>query len=398
MRNIFNKLRRFLAKIWLEINLQLTIVGVTGSYGKTSAVNAITEVLSAKYSVNRTDIDLDTIYNLPRTILKTKFWNEVLVLEYGIDHLGEMDRHLLLVKPKIAVLTGITPVHTDEELLGSLENVISEKTKLINSLPSNGLAVFNYDDKEVRKIGQKFSGRKIFYGTSKMADIWAEKISLSLSGTDFNLHGGNQTFKVKTMLLGLPAVYSCLAAWIIGRELKVREDNMLKKMEALKPLPGRFSVEKGPLRTILVNDSRRANPASTITGLRSFSQFSGRKVAILGEMGELGKYSEQMHRLVGQEVSKNKIDILVGVGPLAKNIVDEANKAGMKEVFWAKDVGIAAEILREKLQAKDVIYLKASLLRHLERVILLLRGDKVSCRETICHHYGSCSTCSKFVK
>ncbi|MGB9637647.1 MAG: Mur ligase family protein, partial [Microgenomates group bacterium] len=144
LKNYFHSVRRFVAKAWLDINLQLTVVGVTGSYGKTNAVRAIAEVLSAKYSVNKTDLNLDTLYNLPITILRTKIWNEVLVLEYGIDHLGEMETHLSLVKPKIAVLTGIVPVHTDEEHLRSLKNVILEKRKLVESVPADGLAIFNY--------------------------------------------------------------------------------------------------------------------------------------------------------------------------------------------------------------------------------------------------------------
>ncbi len=397
MKEIYHYLQRSLSKIWLNVNLQLTVIGVTGSYGKTSAVTAIANVLSSKYSVNKTDLNLDTVFNLPITILKTKIWNEVLVLEYGVDHIGEMDQHLSLVKPKIAVLTGITLVHADEGHFGSLENIVKEKRKLIEALPTDGLAIFNYDDEIVRKIGEKFSGRKIFYGTRKDADIWASDINILTSGTKFLVHEGDGEIEAETGLLGYPAVYSCLAAWTVGREFRVTTDNILKSFKNLKPLKGRFSIESGPLGTILVNDSLRANLASTISGLKSFAEFPGRKIAILGEMGEVGDDSEKVHREVGEQVVKSKIDLLIGIGPLTEFIVDEARKVGMKSssIFWAKDVREGAEILKKIIKKDDLLYLKASLLRHLERIILILNEEKINCDEVICHRYGECSTCSK---
>lgn len=372
IKNLFHQIRRRLAKVWLEINLQLTIVGVTGSYGKTTAVNAIASVLSGKYSVNKTDINLDTVFNLPITILKTKIWNEVLVLEYGIDHLGEMDRHLSLVKPNIAVLTGITPVHTDKDLLGSLSNVVSEKSKLIDAVPRLGLAVLNYDDEEVRQAGLKFKGRKVFYGLSEKADVWGDKIFLSLSETNFQLHDGKETILIKTKTLGYQAVYACLIAYIIGKEQKVDIGIIIQKLAQLRPLEGRFSVGPGPQETVLINDAKRANPASVIIGLKSLSQFPGRKIAVLGEMGELGDSSVFMHQKIGREAANCQIDLLVGVGPLVKYTVDEAQNHGLNSVFFAKDINMAADFLKNNLKKGDLVYLKASLHKHLERIIPLL--------------------------
>jgi len=372
IKNLFHQVRRKLAKIWLEINLQLTVVGVTGSYGKTTAVTAIASVLSGKYSVNKTDINLDTVFNLPVTILKTKIWNEVLVLEYGIDHLGEMDRHLSLVKPKIAVLTGITPVHTDKDLLRSLSNVVSEKSKLIEAVPPLGLAVLNYDDEEVRKVGLKLKGRKVFYGLSEKADVWADKIILSLLRTSFQLHDGEEKILINTGLLGYQAVYACLVAYIVGKEQKVDIGTIVQKLAQLKPLEGRFSVGPGPQQTVLINDAKRSNPASVIAGLKSLSQFSGRKIAVLGEMGELGESSVSMHQQIGKEAASCQIDMLVGVGSLAKYTVEAAQNFGLKKAFFAKDINSAADFLKKNLQKGDLIYLKASLHKHLERIIPLL--------------------------
>lgn len=234
--------------MWLDINLQLTVVGVTGSYGKTGAVRAIASVLSAKFSVNQTETNLDTVYNLPITILKTRPWNEVLVLEYGMDHLEEMNIHFSLVKPKIAVLTGITSVHAGAEHLGSLDKLIVEKSKLFKEIPDGGLAVFNYDDENSRKVGVKFKGRKIFYGLDKKANVWADKISISPAGTDFVIVGGKEEFNIKTGLIGYPAVYSCLAGYIVGNEFGVGKNDIIQRLSNLLPplsyLPKTFKKPK----------------------------------------------------------------------------------------------------------------------------------------------------------
>lgn len=394
-KKIYHSTRRKLAKLWLEINSQLTVIGVTGSYGKTNTVRAISEVLSAKYSVNKTDLNLDTIYNLPITILKTKPWDEILVLEYGIDHLGEMDYHLSLVKPKIAVLTGITPVHVDQDHLGSLENLVSEKKKLIDSVPIDGWAVFNYDDLNSRQIGSSFEGKKFFYGTNPKADVWANNIEITPKETIFTLNDGKEKIKIITPLLGYPAVSTSLVAYLVGKNLGVPKEKILEKLSNLKPLPGRLSFEEGPKETFLVNDCLRANLASTVAGLKSFSEFSGRKIAVLGEMGETGEYSEKVHRQIGNEIAKMKIDFVLGVGPLTKYMIEEAQKKkfSKRKLYWAANVQEAARILEKILQPKDLIYLKASLLRHIERVILLLRGVKVECEKISCHRYAPCDTC-----
>jgi len=393
-KQYFHQIRRFLAKVWLELNLQLIIIGVTGSYGKTSAVRAIAAVLSSKYSTNKTDLNLDTVFNLPITILKTRPWDEVLVLEYGIDHLGEMDQHIKLVRPKIAVLTGITPVHTDQEHLGSLENLISEKRKLVDSLPKDGWAVFNYDDINVRKIGLNFSGKKFFYGRNPKADVNAQSIKINPKGTTFTLCSGKEKYQIFTPLLGYPAIYSCLVAWIVGRELGVEKEKIIDCLAHLSPLPGRFSFEEGPLGTFLVNDSLRANLASTLAGLESFACFPGRKILVLGEMGEIGDLEEKAHRQVGQMVARLKIDKVVGVGPLTKFVLEEASKTLKQEnLFWAKNVIEAADILKKIVKEKDLLYLKASRLRHLERILLILQGKKVNCSLIVCHRYTHCANC-----
>lgn len=399
MKQIFHETRRFLAKVWLELNSQLRIVGITGSYGKTNTTVAIAKVLSQKYPTIQTDLDLDTIYNLPITILKVKPWTEGLVLEMGVDHPGEMDFHLALARPQIGVLTGITPVHSDEEHLGSVEGIIEEKGKLLKSLPKDGLAVLNYDDENVRKMAKNSAAKVIFYGKDKKnCQVWADKIKVSFDGLTFNLHQNGKIFKICTGLIGSHHIYTCMAAYVVGNYLGVADEKILKALDQLEPLQGRLNIERGPKGSILVDDSRRANPASTIAGLITLSDLpGGRKIAVLGEMGELGDFSEKGHRMVGEKLANLKIDYIVAVGPLTKFTVDEALKNNLDsgKVFWVSDVTQAAKTLKNILKKNDMLYLKGSLLRHMERILLILEGKKVGCNIVSCHFYQPCFACPK---
>ncbi len=394
--------RRLVAKLWLKLNPQVKIIGITGSYGKTNTARAITQVLSERHHTLQTDLNLDTVYNLPITLLKLRPGHQILVLEYGVDHKNEMDFHLGLVKPQIGVVTGINPTHSDPELLGSLAGVIKEKGKLVEALPKNGLAVLNYDDQKVRPMAKKTKAKVVWYGTAENCDFRAEDIEVDFSGTSFKLSYTKLSLrtklcKIKTGLIGRHFVYECLAAAAVGRNLGLSWSEIKKGLAKLKPLKGRMSVEKGPRGSVLLNDALRANPASTIAGLETLSDLpvKGHRIAVLGEMGELGDLAETSHREVGRKVAELKLDYLISVGPLQKLVAGQAKKNGMNpdKVFWVKDVQAAAEILKKILKKDDLVYLKGSLLRHMERVMLILQGKKVSCQKTVCHHYHQCPIC-----
>lgn len=217
LKKIYHQTRRKIAKNWLKLNPQVTIIGITGSYGKTNTARAIFQVLSEKYRTLQTDLNLDTNYNLPITLLKIRPWHQKVVLEYGVDHKGEMDWHLSLVRPQVAVLTGINPTHSDEEHLGSLQNIIKEKKKLLLALPKNGLSVLNWEDEFVRQMTQGIKVKILFYGLDKKhCDFWAEKIKVDFNGTSFILGYEEKKIPMRTGLIGRHFVQSCLAAAAVG--------------------------------------------------------------------------------------------------------------------------------------------------------------------------------------
>jgi len=404
MKKIYHQIQRGLAKLWAKLYPQITVIGVTGSYGKTNTTRAIAQVLSEKFKTLQTDLNLDTNYNLPLTLLKVRPWHQKLVLEYGVDHLGEMERHLDLIKPGIVVMTGINPTHSDEEHLGSLANIIQEKKKLLKALPSGGLAILNWEDLNVRQMAEDIKTPYWFYGfDKKKGDFWANQIEVDFDGTTFLLgYKNRKNLQIKTGLIGKHFVQSCLAAAAVGLSQGLTWDQIKKGLAKLKPLPGRLSVEKGPLGSILLNDSLRANPASTMAGLQTLADLpsTNKKIAVLGEMGELGESAEEEHRKIGQKVAELKIDYLLGVGPLQKLTTQQALSLGMKkeQVFWVKDVAQAPVILKKILKKGDLFYLKGSLLRHMERILLLLKNQKVDCKVISCHNYRQCNVCPESQK
>ena len=417
LKQLFHNTRRTVAKHWLNM-IPATQIALTGSFGKTSTTNIIYTLLKKLYKLNKisvTDIDLDTTYNVPITALNVKPWTKVALFELGVDHVGEMSKHLEIVHPQIAIITGITPVHTDKEHFGSLENLIKEKRKLLEALPENGYAILNYDDEIVRSMAKHTKAKILWYGTdSTHCHFWFDELKIQLNGTSFTLHTGLQStyavefglsnqYKISTKLIGNHHSYNITASLLTlfalqqTTAIQIDYNRIISVVKQIIPLHGRMNLEKGPMGTIVLNDSLRANPASTASGLKTLSGFNignHRKFAVLAEMGELQKPQIE-HEKIGELIAKLKIDYLVSIGPWQKYTANLAIKNNMQKdkVFWVKDVQTAAQILRPLIKPGDLIYLKGSLLRHVNRILLLLDGKEVGCRAVLCPFYHPCEKC-----
>lgn len=394
-KNYRHLLVRKLAKVWLQVNPQVKIIGVVGSFGKTTTAQVISQLLNLSLPTLTTDFNLDTIYNLPLTVLKLRYFHRYLVLEMGVDHLKEMDFHLDLVKPEVLIFTGITPVHSDKGLLNSLKGIKREKGRALEAVvEKGGWVIANKDDKNVRQlIKEKKVKNIIWYGIKeKTADLAAKNFSLNKKGMSFIIKDKEEEIKIRGQFWGEGYAAAFLAAAGLSKVLKLPWENLAKAGKMIRALPGRMSLKKGPGGVWLFNDRLRANPASTKMGLETVAKLpvvkGGRKIIVLGEMGELGEYAKVEHQKVGELLEKLKFDRVIGIGPLLK---ETAKKT---KIIWVKDVVEAAQELKKlKLGSKDIIYLKGSLLKHLERVLLLLEGEKVGCRVISCEFYQPCDQC-----
>jgi len=367
-------------------------IGITGSHGKTNTTLVVAKLLETFGQTVVTDINLDTVYNIPITALKVAPWTKYIVWELGIDRPGEMDYHLQIARPEIGIVTGISPVHTDHEHLGSLENLIKEKRKLIEVLPADGYAILNGDDPNVRSMATHTKAKVMYFGTDDDSEVRVDKktIEVTLDGTSFKITNGGESYEVATELIGVHHIYTLMVGYCI---LKVTQiSNFQKKfidvVKNVKPLRGRMSVENGPLNTILLNDSLRANPESTFAGLKTLDEIpykKGKKIAVIGEMGELEKPEEE-HKKTGVELAKLNLDYVLCIGPLRKYTIDEAVKQGFPKdkIDYVENVFEAAEKLKKILKPHDLWYLKGSLLRNYKRIVQLLNGEEVCCDRVLC--------------
>jgi UDP-N-acetylmuramoyl-tripeptide--D-alanyl-D-alanine ligase len=386
-----------MAKQKIRSKKNLKIIGIVGSFGKTSTTNAIHHILPKS---QKTDTNLDTVFNLPLTLNKLKKSTRYLVLEMGVDHKNEMDFHLDLVKPNIIVFTGITPVHSDKEHMGSLKSIKQEKGKAAKALLPTDVLIYNFDDKNVREIAVKTKAQKISYSKSiKQADIYLEKHRVSPKGTSYLIKSNlnNKSYQLKTKLIGKFFADSLMAAIAVMENQNLSLPNNLKKLEKLKPLKGRMSLESFYNHSTLLNDRLRANPASVKAGLETVSDLSKyykRTIIVLGEMGELGNRTVSEHKKIGKLINEQKFDYVVGVGPNTRYILNNITDHNIKTKYSDNPIQAANYLKTIGIKSKDLIYLKASLLRHLERVEMVLSGKKVNCDILSCPLYNNCEDCA----
>ncbi len=397
VKKIYHTLKRNLAAAWLS-KLHPIQIGITGSQGKTNTTEIVTKVLEKMGPTIRTDVSLDTTFNVPITALRVRPSTRFVIWELGIDHPGEMDAHHEIAQPSIACVTGISPVHTDKEHMGSLETLIKEKRKIIEHLPENGTAVLNRDNEFVRNMASHTQATVKWYGTTPECDMWVDRksIKITLEGTHAEFYIQNNThqsqvIKLQAGLIGTHHVYNIMCAYLLVQAALPgkRITNLFSEIiSGLKPLPGRMSIEKGPLDTVLLNDSLRANPASTQAGLETLHAIEykqGRKIAVVGEMGELEDPKGE-HQKTGTQIAQLDLDYVICIGPLRKFTINEAIKKGFPKdkIAYAADVFEAADRLRKILKKNDLWYLKGSLLRNYNRIIKLLNGQEVCCDAVLC--------------
>lgn len=407
-KKAFHQSRRLLARKWFTYVKPFTI-GITGSMGKTTTANILASLYKEAVI---TDINLDTYYNIPITVLKLKKSTKVVILEYGIDQVDEMDAHLEIAKPDVVIITGITAVHTDAEHLGSLENLIKEKRKLVECLESKDIAILNYDDVNVREMAKHTKAKVIFYGSVKEnCDIVYDEAAtkITVDGTYFSIidNEEGQLIELQTKLIGSQFVYNLMSAYAAYKYHQKLQGQTLDKIihafqegvKAVEVLKGRMSFEKVADYYIL-NDSLRSNPLSVVNGLVTFKllKLAGqkRKVVILGEMGELGDSGLMEHEKVGRLIANlDAFDMFIGIGPLQKIAISEAiaNGFASEKTYYADNALVAGEFLKTYLHEADAIYLKGSLLRHMERILMLLNNEEVKCSVVSCPFYNNCRVC-----
>ncbi|MCL4417887.1 MAG: UDP-N-acetylmuramoyl-tripeptide--D-alanyl-D-alanine ligase [Actinobacteria bacterium] len=326
----FHLLRIYLAKQYAKLYPSEMFIGVTGSVGKTTCVAACNAVLSQKYKTLVTQPNLDPVLNIPETILKLNPSIKKVVLEMGVEYKGEMDFYLSLVKPKVAIFTKIAYAHS--QTLGDINEIIREKGKLIESLDKDGIAILNWDDVSSKKLAEKCKGSVFYYGLdSKNCTIWAGNLKIENFATTFELNLGVERVKVNFKLLGLHQVYAALSASLLGVVCGIPLTRIKLGLESIEPSEHRLQVIAGPSGSILLDDTYNSSPSALDAAIDTLLLVPARRrFIVLGEMRELGQYSEELHRQAAQRIYKEKLDfVFLGQGE-TQIIADELKHLG----FW----------------------------------------------------------------
>lgn len=364
-------LRIYLAKQYAKLYPQEMFIGVTGSVGKTTCVQIAAAVLSQKFKTLTTRPNLDPVLNIPITLLKLNPTVKKVILEMGVEYKGEMDFYLSLIKPKTVIFTKISYAHN--EYLGSINEILQEKGKLIESLGEEGVAVLNWDDINSKKLAARCKGSTIYYGTDpKACTVWAGNIRIENFMTTFELNLGVERVKVNFKLLGSHQVYPALAATTLGVIYDIPLTKIKLALESIEPSEHRLEVLAGPNNAIVLDDTYNSSPAALDAAIDTLLQVPARRrILVLGEMKELGKYSDQLHRQVAQRIYKEKLDLVfLGLGD-AQIIADELKSLG----FWEERVD--ANLQNSQLVSKllkilgkgDVCLIKGSRAIRLDEVV-----------------------------
>ena len=359
---------------------ELTVIGITGSIGKTSTKEVVAAVVGQKWRTYRSAGNLNSEIGLPLCLLEIGEDIEAAVLEMGGAYaFGELALLASIALPRIAVVTNVHPVHL--ERMGSIANIATTKAELIQSLPANGIAVLNGDDPWVLGMAELAPGEVITYGLSPTNDIWASDIETEgLLGTTFTLHLGGETYHVRVPLIGGHAPFLALPAIAVGHALGMHVSEMLPGFED-PTIQVRLLVQDGPNSSVLIDDTYNASAPSVISALDLLDEVAdGRRIAVLGDMRELGDETEEQHRMVGRRAAEI-VDELITFGPLARLIAEEAELAARESGTRLRRVRAFALDEREALiaflqrepAAGDVVLLKGSRGLEMERIVAALQ-------------------------
>lgn len=411
---ILQSVLRLLAKavLWRR---KPRIVGVTGSVGKSSAKEAIFAVLSSKFRVRRNEKNYNNEIGLPLTIIGAKsggrsllgwikvffrwLWAllgaekypEILILEMGVDRPGDMDYLLSFIRPETGVMTNISSSHI--EYFKTLDNIAREKGKLIEALPKEGAAILNNDDDLVLGLREKAQAPVFTFGFGEFADVSASNVAPIYEnnvpcGITFKLSYEGSILPMRLPGIIAPhLVYAALAAVAVGLQFKLHLVEIAEALKNFRSLPGRMGLVEGIKNSLIIDDSYNASPASTISALEVMENFEvQRKIAVLGDMLELGEESEEDHEKVAAKVFAMKADKFLAVGDRMAAAAGKMRPRGFSEenVLLFPDPESAGRALQNIIRPGDVVLVKGSQGMRMEKIVEEVMREPQKAGELLC--------------
>ena len=351
---------------------RIPVVALTGSNGKTTTKEMISACLETTFPILKTRENLNNLIGLPLTLLNLTEKERVVILEMGMNVPGEIRRLTEIAEPDVGLITNIQIVHL--EGVGSLERVREEKGELFRRMRRDGTILVNQNDPHVIDLASEFSGQKITFGVEKSADVMAKEIRLrGAEGTSFNLILEGEEIEVSLPLLGRHFVPNALSAIAVASLFGIEVKKAKEALERFRPFPMRMEIIHLEGGKTLINDAYNANPRSMELALETLAEIKGkgRAIAVLGDMLELGDFTEEAHRQIGEKVEELSIDLLLTMGEKAPLVVESAVRHGFepKRTRVMESHSEAISILKEVAQEGDWILIKGSRRMAMEKIV-----------------------------
>lgn len=337
----------------------IPVIAVTGSVGKTSTKDLIASVVSTKYKTLKTEGNNNNNIGLPLTILKLKD-HEALVIEMGMNHFGEISLLTNIARPTLAVITNIGTSHIGN--LGSRENILKAKLEILEGMKIPKIIINNDNDLLHKWYEENKENIEIHtFGIENKSDLNAHNIELREDGSRFEVISETGKIEIEVPIGGNHFVYNALCATEVGHILGISNEKIKQGIAQFELTKKRMDIKKLENGAILINDSYNASYESMKASLEFLENYTGtRKIAVLGDMFELGEYSVELHRKVGEEVVRRNIDILICSGENSKYIIEEAEKNPKIQTYYFNNNEQIVEKLSQELKKGDVILVKAS--------------------------------------
>jgi UDP-N-acetylmuramoyl-tripeptide--D-alanyl-D-alanine ligase len=361
-----------LAAFWRR-RLNLRVIGVTGSVGKSTTKEAIAQVLSQRYVTLKSAANLNNEIGLPLNVLKLTPGHQRAVLEMGFYVPGEIKQLCEIALPQVGVLNNIGTVHA--ERAGSQEIIARGKSELVEALPPapEGVAILNYDDPYIRVMNKQTKAQVFYYGMTSDANLWADDvIGMGLEGIRLCLHYKNESLHLRVPMIGRHSVETVLRATAVGLVEGLTWDEIIRGLQESQAQL-RLSAVRAESGALILDDTYNASPESTLAALNLLDELQGRKIAVLGDMLELGQYEREGHEKVGIRAAQ-VADVLVTLGLRAHLIAEAARKAGMKKtaVFEYEEASETVDWLKQHLTSDDAVLVKGSHGLRMDKIVAAL--------------------------
>jgi UDP-N-acetylmuramoyl-tripeptide--D-alanyl-D-alanine ligase len=360
-----------LAHYWRN-GFSVPVVAITGSSGKTTTKEMLAGIVGQTKNILKTEGNLNNLIGLPMTLFKLAGHHDCAILEMGTNRRGEIARLTRIARPDVGLITNIGLAHL--EGLNSLDTIREEKGDLFYYMGSEGTAVINVDDENVKMASSHWRGQHVTFGMKDPADVMARNIrSMSSGGVSFQLMIGTTMHDVSMNIAGLHHVYNALAAAATATALGMDGASIVAGLAGFRPVPGRMDVRTLANGVSVIDDTYNANPASVAEALKALKDLrgAGRSIAVLGDMLELGNQSQLLHESIGEIAARSGLDRLLLKGDFASFTAAGAAREGMPAdaVRYFRDDGEAVDFLKSYLHDGDWVLVKGSRRMKMEQIV-----------------------------